>query len=454
MNYNISVQEYLQKVEERNFDRPDFLRHVLEEAKKLDVKFHFFHHYGFNEINFTPHMNGLPVCVSDSICVSGMVTSAGSTILDKFVSPFSATAVSSIQENGGNILGKTNQDEFGLGLFSTTSAYGVPLNPHDQNRSCGPSGGAAGIIAASPFPLLALASGNITCSASFCGVVGITPTYGLVSRYGLIDATSIDRIGTMGKNVHDASFLLSIIAGNDEKDVITAGRGKYNYRKHLSTQVPGAKIAVPKEYFSSADKYINNAVWQAIEKLDEIGAKYKEVSLPNTKLALAAYYIITSAEASANTAKFYGSGDEQDLIEFSDARGRNLGEEAKRRILLGTAMHNGDYYTKAMKARTIVIKEFKKIFSKFDAIAAPSMPVSPPKLSDVKKLTPIKKYRMEMLNAAPCLAGLPNISVPINVSVNLPAGLQLIGDHFSESRLIEIASAFELAIKKRNEENE
>lgn len=469
MNYNISVREYLEAVQGRTFDRPDFLRHVQEQSRKLNEKFHFFRYLGdFHDISFSQNLLGLPVSVKDNICVADMVSSAGSRILDGYMPPFDATAVKRIKENGGNILGKTNQDEFGFGTFSTNSAYGVPLNPHDPERTCGgSSGGAAGLAAAATFPHIALAEstgGSISCPASFCGVVGMTPTYGLVSRYGLIDyANSMDKIGAIGKSVYDVALLLSAIAGRDNRDFTTLNKGKYHYTKHIHDGIVSTKIAVPKEYFENIDKGVENVIWNAIEKLEEIGVKYREVSLPTTRLALSAYYIIASTEASTNLAKYCGIryGLHEDLDGnfdeyFSSVRTKGFGEEAKRRIMLGTfarmSGYRDQYYLKAMKVRTLIIRDFKRIFAKYDAIAAPTMPILPPKFSEIKKLSPVQTYQMDVLTVAPNLAGIPMISVPAGFAKKLPVGLHLMADHMQEAKLIEIASAFEHATKKKEDE--
>ncbi len=465
MNYNISVEQYLKQAEDKRFDRADFLHHVLDESKKLNEKYNFFAHLdNFVNVTFSYNLFGLPVSVKDNICVAGVPSRAGSKILEDYMPPMDATPVKKIKESGGNILGKTNQDEFGFGTFSVNSAYGIPKNPHDPQRTCGgSSGGAAGLTAAANFPHVALAEstgGSISCPASFCGVVGLTPTYGLVSRYGLIDyANSLDKIGVIGKNVFDTALVLSVISGHDSRDFTSINTKKYDYTAHVRDDVRGKTIAVPKEYFRNIDKSVEKCVWKAIEKLEESGAKCKEVSLPMTKYALPAYYIIATAEASTNLAKFcglryglhkelHGNFDEY----FSKVRTDGFGEEAKRRIMLGTFARMSGYrdkfYIKAMKVRTLIINDFKKIFRRFDAIAAPTMPILPPKFSEIKKLSPLQAYQMDVLTVAPNLAGVPHMSVPCGFAKNLPVGLHLIADHLNEKKLIEIGSAFENSMKK------
>jgi len=467
MDYNISVGEYLQRVEDKRFNRHEFLQYVQTEAKKLDERYNFFAHLSdFPELTFSGHLFGLPISVKDNICVKDMQSAAGSKILAGYIPTFDATAVARVKQSGGNILGKTNQDEFGFGTFSTNSGFSIPKNPHDPQRSCGgSSGGAAGLTAAATFPHIALAEstgGSISCPASFCGVVGLTPTYGLVSRYGLIDyANSLDKIGVIGKNVFDAALMLSVIAGHDDKDFTSINKKKYDYTNHIKTDnnLHGLRIAVPKEYFRNIDKGVEQSVWQAIENLKELGAKYKEVSLPTTRYALAAYYIIATSEASTNLAKYCGiryglsmeiEGNFDEY--FSKVRTAGFGEEAKRRIMLGTfarmSGYRDQYYLKAMKVRTLIIQDFKRIFRKYHAIAAPTMPVIAPKFSEIKKMSPLQTYQMDVLTVAPNLAGIPHVSMPCGFAKKMPVGLHLIGDHLQEARLIEIASAYENATKK------
>ncbi|MCX6816243.1 MAG: Asp-tRNA(Asn)/Glu-tRNA(Gln) amidotransferase subunit GatA [Candidatus Aenigmarchaeota archaeon] len=467
MEFNTSLQDYIKNVQNKNFDRHGFLQFVQKEAKKLE-KYNFFAHLDdWIDISFSQPLFGIPVSVKDNICVKDMPTTAGSKILQGYVPTFDATVVSRTKESGGNILGKTNQDEFGFGTFSVNSAYGIPKNPLDVRRTCGgSSGGAAGVTAAAEFPHVALVEstgGSISCPAAFCGVVGITPTYGLVSRYGLIDyANSLDKIGAIGKTVFDVALLLSAIAGHDPRDFTSLNRKKYDYTKHAGkANLKNVRIAVPKEYFKNIDKSVEKTVWQAIEKLEEMGAKYKEVTLPTTKYALSAYYIIATSEASTNLARYsgirYGLHEELEgnFDEyFSKVRTAGFGEEAKRRILLGTfarmAGYRDQYYLKAMKVRTLIIEDFKRIFKKYDAIAAPTMPVIAPKFKEIKSMSPLRTYQMDILTVGPNLAGMPHISVPCQTK-GMPVGLHLIGDHLQEGKIIEIAAAYENSMKEKEE---
>jgi len=431
--------------------------------------------YGFFAKAVRPKKNakkgalaGVAVSVKDNICVKGVQSAAGSRILEGYEPPFDATVVARAREAGGVIIGKTNQDEFGFGTFSTNSGFKVPKNPHDPARSCGgSSGGAAGLSAAWPgqgpkhIAIAESTGGSISCPASFCGVVGLTPTYGLVSRYGLIDyANSLDKIGPIAKNVRDAALMLSVIAGYDPRDQTSIDIKKEDYTKHVDKPVKGLKIGVPKEYFGKGsggegiDKDVEQKVWNAIKELEELGATCKEVSLPSTKYAVAAYYIIATAEASTNLAKFcgmrYGASlpiDGSFNEYFSKVRSKYLGKEAKRRILLGTyarmAGYRDAYYLKALKARTIIINEFKSAFRRCDVLAAPTMPVVAPKFSEISRMTPIQNYMMDVLTVAPNLAGIPMMSVPCGTSRGMPVGLHLMADHLQESRLIRAGSALD-----------
>ena len=466
MKYNISVKEFVDESRNGSINYADFCSAVTEKTSALNETYNFFQFVA----NFRQRaaaeapLYGLPISVKDCICVKGMQSSAGSKILQGYMPPFDATAVARIKESGARVLGKTNQDEFGFGTFSTNSAYGVPKNPYDPQRSCGgSSGGAAGITAALKMPHIALAEstgGSISCPAAFCGVVGLTPTYGLVSRYGLIDyANSLDKIGVMARCVYDAALLLSHIGGHDPMDSTSLNIKKQDYTKSAAKKdLKGLRIGVPKEYFDGVDPKIIKHVELAIEKLESLGAKSVKISLPMTKYALAAYYIIASAEASTNLSKYCGmryglhldiEGNFSDY--FSKVRSAGFGLEAKRRIILGTfarmSGYRDAYYLKAMKVRTMIINDFKKAFKKCDVLAAPTMPILPPKFSDIAKLTPLENYQMDVLTVPSNVAGIPQLSINCGFISSLPVGLHLMADHLQESRLIETAAAFETATR-------
>lgn len=432
-----------------------------EKAEALDKKHGFFITLAKQPKEISGgKLNGLPISVKDNICTKGLQTTAGSKILKDYIPPFDATVVARVKSAGGAIVGKTACDEFGFGTFSTNCAYGVPKNPHDLARTCGgSSGGAAGFTAAIDMPHIALGQstgGSISCPAAFCGVVGLTPTYGLVSRFGLIDyANSMDKIGSIAKTVEDAARLLEIIAGKDPKDPTTGAAPEKVSFKIATKDLKGVRLGVPKEYLGGAvDKKVGEKVRAAIAKLEELGAKIQEVSLTSTEFVVPAYYIIATAEASTNLAKFagmrYGLHDEVTgtyAEYFSKVRAKGFGEEAKRRIILGTyarmAGYRDKYYLRALKVRQLVIQDFKAAFSKVDALVAPTMPVIAPKFSDIEKLTPLQNYMMDILTVGPNLAGIPHLSVPCGKVDGMPVGLHILGDHWQEQKILQIGNAFE-----------
>ena len=405
-------------------------------------------------------LSGVPVTAKDCICTRNIETTAGSRILEGYVPPFDATCIERVRSEGGEIVGKTNQDEFGFGTFSTNSGFGIPRNPIDPSRSCGgSSGGAAGLTKALEMPHIAIGEstgGSISCPASFCGVAGLTPTYGLVSRYGHIDyANSLDKIGAIGKTAEDVALLLSVMAGRDPRDQTTAERKPEDYVKYTKdSSVKNLKIGVPEEYFGEGvDPEVSKRVWEGIKKMEDGGASYGRVSLPGTDYAVAAYYIIATAEASTNLARYCGmryGREEKTEGEFNEyfsrVRSRYLGREAKRRILLGTftrmAGYRDQYYLKAMKARTLIINEFRSLFRKHDILVAPTMPVIAPKFSEIEKMSPVQNYMMDTLTVAPNLAGIPMLSVPCGKVRGMPVGMHIMGDHFREGSILKAGSAF------------
>ena len=463
MDYSsLSVSAFLK--DQPNLE--DFYSKLFPKLRELDRKYGFFvtltHPPSREGMKKIPKgkLFGLPVSVKDNICVQGMRCTAGSRILENYIPPFDSTVSRRIKEHNGVIIGKTSQDEFGFGTFCTNSGFSVPKNPLDPTRSCGgSSGGAAGLAAALDFPHIAIGQstgGSISCPASFCGVVGLTPTYGLVSRYGLIDyANSLDKIGPIAKNVEDTALMLSIIAGHDPRDSTSVQKSPESYSKFLGKPVKGMKIGVPKEYFGEGvDPKVSKQVWKGIKALESEGMKVQEISLPMTRHALSAYYIIACSEASTNLAKFCGMryGAEQEIEGefneyFSEVRSRHFGEEAKRRILLGTyarmAGYRDKFYLKSLQVRTLIIQEFKKAFKSCDVLIAPTMPVIAPRLSEIEKMTPVQEYMMDILTVAPNLAGIPTLSVPCGKVSGMPVGLHIIGDHLQEGKIIQVGHALE-----------
>lgn len=452
------IKEHLEKIRTGKIALDEFLVEIKKKIEKIQAEYSPFITVKIEKLEKKGILSGVPISVKDNICTQGLQSTAGSKILKGYIPPFDATCVKRAKDQGSLIIGKTAQDEFGFGSFSVNS-FVVPKNPFDKNRVCGgSSGGAACLTQLADFPHIAIAEstgGSISCPVSFCGVVGITPTYGRVSRWGLIDyANSLDKIGTMGKTVYDATLLLSVISGYDPLDSTSLEVEDEDFTKYCKEN-PKIKIAVPKEYFGEGiDSKIKDLIWKAIKKLEDLGAKYQEVSLPHTTYALPSYYLIAMAEASTNLAKFCGMryGFHSELKGnfdeyFSQVRTEAFGEEAKRRIILGTyarmAGFRDAYYLKALQVRTKVIEDFKRVFKKFDVIIAPTMPVLPPRFDEIEKLEPIEVYMMDILTAAPNLAGIPMISLPCGSVNGLPVGLHIMADHLQERKIIQSAYTFE-----------
>ncbi|MDD5163694.1 MAG: amidase family protein [Candidatus ainarchaeum sp.] len=458
---NIGIEENTHKILDKVFaaNGMNFFNVIskdlaLQQAKELDSR--------VKQGKASGKLFGLPVSVKDCICVKGIESRAGSRILDGYLPVFDATVVSKAKAEGAIIIGKTSQDEFGFGTFSTNTGIGfnAPKNPFDSERSCGgSSGGSAGLTAFADFAHVSISEstgGSIACPAGFCGVAGFTPTYGLVSRYGLIDyANSLDKIGSMGKTVADSALLLESIAGHDEKDSTSLNeKPSFADEKNFSTK--GLKIGIIKDFFGEGiNPDVSKIAWNSIKKLEKAGAKIKEISLSlNAKFSVPAYYLIAMAESSTNLAKFCGMryGAQESLSGsfneyFSKVRSNNFGEEAKRRILLGTfARMSGfrdAYYLKAMKARTRLINEFRLAFKEFDVLANPTMPVIAPKFSEIEKLSPIEQYAMDLCTVPSNLAGLPHISINSGFSQKMPVGIMLVADYLQEKKLFRAASALE-----------
>lgn len=410
-------------------------------------------------------LNGLPVSVKDQLCTKDMPTTAGSKMLAGYRPPFDATAVQRVRDAGGRVIGKTNMDEFGFGTFCTNSAYEVPKNPHDQERVVGgSSGGAAAVTAAMDYPHIALAEstgGSISAPAAFCGVVGATPTYGRVSRHGLIDyANSLDKIGTMADTVYGAALGLDVIAGKDPRDETTVDRPA-DFAGSLSGDVAGLSIGVPEQYldFDGVDDAVRTTVLDALAALEEQGASWERVDIPELakEYTVPAYYLIAVAEASTNLARYCGmrygaegTPDGKGFNEyFAEIRSEYFGDEVQRRIMLGTyarqAGYRDQYYVKALQVRRLVIDAFRDAFSDYDLLAAPTMPIIAPTFDEADALDPVEVYAMDTLTVGPNLAGMPQVSVPCGRVDGMPVGLHLLGDHFDEQTLLNTAYAYESA---------
>ncbi|MFB6099878.1 MAG: amidase family protein [Candidatus Nanohalobium sp.] len=407
-------------------------------------------------------LDNIPFVVKDAICTEDTTTSAGSKILENYQPVFDATVVERLKESGAKFYGKTQQDEFGFGTFSTNCAFGTPKNPHDDERVVGgSSGGAGAVVAAMDQPLISIGEstgGSITNPAAYNGVVGITPTYGRVSRYGLVDyANSLDKIGVLAKTVFGAAKGLEVIAGEDENDqTISSGEvGEYSELEKKD----GLKIGVPKQYaeLEGIEEGVKENFENSLERFRGQGHEIVELDMPllSADYALPAYYVLAMSEASTNLAKMSGMryGLEKDPENFDDfneyfsqVRSEGFGEEAKRRILLGTytrqAGYRDQYYIKAAEVRQKIINQFKEAFEEVDVLASPSMPNIAPKIEEAEEMSPTEIYAMDTLTVGPNLAGMPMISVPNGKSEGMPTGLHIIGDHFEEEKILDAAYTY------------
>ncbi|MCX9087059.1 MAG: Asp-tRNA(Asn)/Glu-tRNA(Gln) amidotransferase subunit GatA, partial [Candidatus Methanoperedens sp.] len=372
------------------------------------------------------------------------------------IPPYDAHVIEKLKEAGAIIIGKANMDEFAMGSSTETSFYGPTLNPWDTTRvPGGSSGGSAAAVAGGEAPL-SLGSdtgGSVRCPASFCGVVGLKPTYGVISRYGLISyANSLEQIGPFATSVRDVATLFDVISGHDPRDSTSVDR-ETNYSSALINDVKGLKIGVPEEYFAEGtDKNVEKSVRDAINTLEELGATSVEVKMPHTKYALSAYYVIAMSEASSNLARFDGmryglrTEDSDWHTTFSQVRAAGFGDEVKRRILLGTyalsAGYHDKYYLKALKIRTLIKQDFERAFRDADVLIAPTMPYPAFKLGE-KIDDPISLYLADVDTVPINLAGVPSISLPCGFSGGLPIGMQVIGKHFDEAAILRTAFAFE-----------
>lgn len=404
---------------------------------------------------------GVPIAIKDSITTKGIQTTCASYILTGYVPPYDAKVIEALKEEGAIIIGKTNMDEFCMGTSTETSYYGPTRNPHDLSRVPGGSSGGSAAAVAAGEAVIALGSdtgGSIRCPASFCGIVGLKPTYGFVSRYGLIAyANSLEQIGPMASTVTDAALLLEVISAKDERDstqVKLDNNASTNYRcswlnDGRSDTIRGMKIGVPKEFIEGVSPEVGKAVWDSVHKFEELGATYEEISMRNLKYALASYYLLAMSEASSNLARFDGlryglrSGKDEDWHStFSRIRAEGFGEEVKRRIILGTyalsAGYYGKYYLKALKVRTLIKNEFEDALKTHDILAMPTMPFVAFELGERIK-DPLSLYLADVNTVSVNLAGVPSISIPCGSSNELPIGLQLVGKYFDEDVILKAA---------------
>ena len=428
-------------------NKEEILKKAEEVQKKIDAG------------ELTGPLAGVPVAIKDNMCIEGQLTTCSSKILSGFKPTYTAQAVENLKNAGAVILGKTNMDEFAMGSTTETSYYGVTKNPFNtEHVPGGSSGGSCAAVAAEEcsYALGSDTGGSIRQPSSFCGVTGIKPTYGTVSRYGLIAyGSSLDQIGPVAKDVTDCATILETIAGYDSKDSTSVKREKYDFASALVDDVKGMKIGIPKDYFGEGlDKEVKESIMNAVKVLEEKGAIVEEFDLSLVEYAIPAYYVIAAAEASSNLARFDGVKYGYRTKEYNGlhnmykkTRSEGFGEEVKRRIMLGSFVLSSGYYDayylKALRTKALIKKAFDEAFAKYDVIIGPAAPTTAPKLGDSLS-DPIKMYLGDIYTISVNLAGLPGISVPCGMdSKGLPIGMQIIGDCFKENNIIRAAYAFE-----------
>jgi aspartyl-tRNA(Asn)/glutamyl-tRNA(Gln) amidotransferase subunit A len=472
--FDLSIQEVHKRLSKKELSATDLVQASYKRIKEVDDKVKAF--LTLDEENaaakareldkrFTDHQQrgllaGLPAGIKDNICTEGIRTTCASKLLANYDPIYSATVVKKLNEAQAITVGKSNMDEFAMGSSNENSGFHVTRNPWNLEYVPGGSSGGSGAAVASGEVYFALGSdtgGSIRQPAAYCGIVGLKPTYGLVSRFGLVAfASSFDQIGPLTKNVEDAAFVLQSIAGHDPYDSTSANVDIPDYLSALSGDVKGLKIAVPKEYMGEGlDPKVKQRIMEALSVLEGLGAAWEEVSLPHSEYAVATYYILASSEASSNLARFDGvrygvrSTNADNLLDvYKKSRSEGFGEEVKRRIMLGTyALSSGyydAYYLKAQKVRTLIKQDFDRVFEKYDVVMGPTTPTTAFKIGEQVD-DPLTMYLNDIYSIPVNLAGIPGISVPCGLADGLPVGLQIMGKAFDESTVMRVADAYEKA---------
>jgi aspartyl-tRNA(Asn)/glutamyl-tRNA(Gln) amidotransferase subunit A len=471
----LTISELTDKLAKREVSAREITQSCLDQIARVDGKIHaFISHDSADALaqadavdkeissGATPAKKpllGIPIAIKDVLAVKNQPLNCGSQILGKFISPYDATAIEKLKVAGAIIFGRLNMDEFAMGSSTENSAFGVTKNPWDTTRIPGGSSGGSAAAVAADEAIATLGTdtgGSIRQPAALCGCVGLKPTYGRISRYGLVAfASSLDQIGPFTKNISDAATMLGVLSGVDPRDSTSVPQPVPNYVAALDRKIRGLKIGLPKEYMiAGLDAEVKAAVDAAIKKFTELGAEIVEISLPHTDYAVATYYIIATAEASANLARFdgirYGARvDGNDLLElYSKTRGAGFGAEVKRRIILGTYVLSSGYYDayylRAQKVRTLIRNDFLKAFERVDAIVTPTSPTAAFKIGE-KSDDPLQMYLSDIFTISCNLAGIPGLSVPCGFTKNpkLPIGLQLLGKPFGEETILRLAHAYE-----------
>jgi aspartyl-tRNA(Asn)/glutamyl-tRNA(Gln) amidotransferase subunit A len=434
---------------------------VMKDLKAINAKYQMFHAMSDD---VSAGDAAFLFSAKDNLTSNDMETCAGSRILEGYRPIFDATCIAKLREAGGKLVGKTNMDEFGFGTFSTNSGFEVPKNPYDLNRACGGSSGGSACAASVIEDHVSLGvstGGSICCPASFCGVYGIAPTYGRVSRFGLIDyGNSLDKIGVISQKATDLKKYMEIIAGRDERDPTSMVQPEFvtAYRKMKS-------VAIPKEGIEGLSKEVEAIFKDAVEQLKSMGVDVDYVDMPSLKYAMPAYYVLATSEASTNLARYvgmrYGHQEGDHSLKFDDyfteVRSKYFGDEAKRRILLGTyarmAGFGGRHYAKAREVRQVVINDYKRVLETHDAVLAPTMPFTAPRFDDISKMSALDSYKADYLTVPANIAGTPHLSVPCGYdSDGMPVGMQFVADHWNEDILFSVAEDWEKQFDLRRPE--
>jgi len=478
----LPAYEIVKKIREHELKAEDYILYLYERIKRIEKEIHAYITLTEDlalkkarEIDKkiergekTGRLCGAGIAIKDNICTKKIRTTCASRMLENFIPPYNATVVNRIEEEDGIIIGKTNMDEFAMGSSTEHSYFGPTHNPWDLKRVPGGSSGGSAAAIASSMATLALGSdtgGSIRCPASFCSVVGLKPTYGLVSRFGLIAyANSLEQIGPITKDVRDCALLLSCIAGHDTLDSTSVKKIKEDYTNYLIDDVKGIKLGIIKEFFGEGTQdSVEKGVFDAITKLEELGADHQEISLKSLNYALPSYYIIAMSEASSNLARYdglrYGYRIPDKSYDWSTVyrkdRRFGFGFEVKRRIILGTfalsAGYYDEYYLKAQKIRTLIKRDFEMAFKRFDVLIGPTMPILPFRIGE-KVEDPLEMYMCDIDVVPANLAGIPSISIPCGFSMGLPIGLQIMAPPFREDLLLRVAFSFQKNFSNRKDE--
>ncbi len=470
--HELTLKEISNQLQRKEISAVELTENMLKRIKmvepKVDAFLHLTEEFAFQRAKSVDEkrikgeklspLAGIPMAIKDNICTEKIKTTCASKMLENFIAPYNATVVEKLYKKGAVLLGKTNLDEFAMGSSTENSAFKTTKNPWDLSRVPGGSSGGSAAAVASGEVFYALGSdtgGSVKQPAAFTGMVGLRPTYGRISRYGLVAfASSLDQIGIITKDATDCALVLKETAGKDEMDATSKNESVLDYTKFLNKNIKGINIGIGKEYFEKGiDEEVKDAVYKAIDLFKKMGANVYEISLPHTEYAVRAYYVIASSEASSNLSRFdgirYGYRTKKyDSLEelYTKSRSEGFGMEVKRRILMGTYIlregYYDAYYKKAVKIRTLIKEDFFKAFEKVDVIITPTSPNVAFKIGEKKK-DPLAMYSEDICTIPSCLGGFPGISIPCGFKNGLPIGMQLIGNYFEEGILLKIAHAFE-----------